>query len=303
MLQGVLSILKFIFLLLKWPLIAFGCVILVYLASLVFWYFWEYAHGKRIKRGHVKRLKKRSALTRLFVDVPRQYIRDLFNREADFFEPQGLVIFTGHQGSGKTSALIQYATDLLDTYPEAKCLSNTEYKYQTESLRHWKQLIDYKNGHKGIVVVMDELQNWFSSNQSRNFPPEMLTVITQNRKNRRIILGTAQNFYLLAKAIRSQCTEIRECCTLAGVLTIVIKREPVIDNEGECKDMKYRGMYFFVHSPRLRDSYDTYAVIDNLAKSGFHDNPFLHDDSVKLAVGESAVFDSSRGREAGKKAR
>lgn len=75
-------------------------------------------------------------------------------------------------------------------------------------------LMSYKNGIQGVIVSIDELQNWFSSNDSKNFPPEMLEVITQNRKNRRIILGTSQNFYLLAKAIRSQATEVRRCSTL-----------------------------------------------------------------------------------------
>ena len=119
---------------------------------------------------------------------------------------------------------------------------------------------------------MDELQNWFGSNQSRNFPPEMLSVITQNRKNRRVILGTAQNFYLLAKAIRSQCTEIRQCTTFCGVLTVVVRREPICDESGDVKELKFRGMYFFVHSDRLRKSYDTWSIVNSLSKSGFKED-------------------------------
>ena len=86
--------------------------------------------------------------------------------------------------------------------------------------------------------IMDELQNWFSSNDSKNFPPEMLGVITQNRKNRRIILGTSQNFYLLAKAIRSQATEVRRCSTFLGCLTIVRRAEPILDSEGNVAEWK-----------------------------------------------------------------
>jgi hypothetical protein len=100
----------------------------------------------------------------------------------------------------------------------------------------------------------------------------MLSVITQNRKNRRVILGTAQNFYLLAKPIRSQCTEVRQCVTLGGVLTIVTRREPICDEAGDVKEMKFRGMYFFVHSDRLRNSYDTYSIVESLSSSGFKDN-------------------------------
>lgn len=287
MINAFITMLKILLDFIKWPLIAIFVFIGIFYLDCLFWYFWEYFHGRRVNRGSVQTILKRNALVKIFYDAPRQYVRDLYDMKPDFFKPQGLVIFTGMQGSGKTSALMQYATELKDTYPKAKCISNTKFKYQDAPLKHWMQLVNYKNEHKGVIVIMDELQNWFSSNQSRNFPPEMLSVITQNRKNRRVILGTAQNFYLLAKAIRSQCTEIRQCLTLAGVLTIVVKREPIVDNDGDVKEMKYRGMYFFVHSPRLRDSYDTYAVIENMAKSGFHDNPLIKDHekgSIDIAI-------------------
>lgn len=237
----------------------------------------EYKKGRRLHAGSVRRLPKKSMPERLFIDAPKQYIEDMFNRPADFFRPQGMIIFCGRQGMGKTTAVMREAMDMQYCYPKAKCISNTYYKYQNATLTHWRQLISYKNGYKGVIVIMDELQNWFSSNQSRNFPPDMLSVITQNRKNRRVILGTSQSFHLLAKAIRSQATEVRDCVTLAGVLTIVVRREPVIDSDGEVKKMKHLGMYFFVHDKKLRESYDTWRTIENLSKSGFHDNPFLEE--------------------------
>lgn len=284
MLDGFFAVLRVMWMFVKYPLyIAFG-IFIVFYADCMFWYILRFMHGERIDRGSVRPLKKRSAFKRIFYDAPRQYVQDLYDTKPDFFKPQGLIIFTGRQGSGKTSALMQYAIDLLDQYPLAKCISNTQFTFQTTKLKHWKQLITYKNAQKGVIVIMDELQNWFGSNQSRNFPPEMLSVITQNRKNRRVILGTAQNFYLLAKSIRSQCTEIRECKTFAGVLTVVVRREPICDESGDVKELKYRGMYFFVHNKRLRESYDTYAVVEALGKSGFHDNPFLKDEESEKVV-------------------
>lgn len=261
--------------LLKYPVFFVLAVFIIFFADCMVWYFIRYAKGDRVNKGSVRKPPNRNLFLKVFVDAPRQYVDDLYNRKPDFFLPQGLVIFTGRQGNGKTISLMQYAMELLDTYPKARCISNTQFTLQDEQLKHWTQLINYKNGHMGVIVIIDELQNWFSSNSSRNFPPDMLSVITQNRKNRRVILGTAQNFYLLAKPIRSQCTEIRECLTLAGVLTIVVRREPVVDNDGEVKQLKYRGMYCFAHDRRLRDSYDTYSVIENLAKSGFYQNPAL----------------------------
>lgn len=286
MLQTTLSIIKVLLALFKWPMIILICAIGVFMLDVMVWYVFFYFHGQRINRGSVRHLRKRNLLLRIFYDAPRQYTQDLFDMEPDFFEPQGLIIFTGTQGSGKTSALMQQAIDYKDSYPECKCISNTSFVYQDDALKHWYELVTYKNGHKGVVVIMDELQNWFSSNASRNFPPEMLSVITQNRKNRRVILGTAQNFYLLAKPIRGQTSEIRECHTLAGVLTIVVRRQPIIDDSGDVKELKYRGVYFFAHTPRLRESYDTYAVIENLSAEGFHDNPFLKEKNLIFPGGK-----------------
>lgn len=233
--------------------------------------------GKRFKKGTRRYRKKRSFLRRILIDLPRQFTSDLFEKEPDFFRYQGLIIFEGRQGSGKTSSMIHFAREMQEEYPKAKCLSNLHYKKEDIELDHWNKLVDFKNGKYGVIAIMDELQNWFSSNQSREFPPEMLQTITQNRKNRRIILGTAQNFYLLAKPIRSQCTEVRRCSTLLGCLTIVRRLEPILDSEGNVAEWKKRGMYFYVHDKELRDSYDTYHVINSLRKSGFKEQQYQPD--------------------------
>ena len=170
--------------------------------------------GRRFIKGKHIKIKKHSIFRRLFIDLPKQFADDRFNLNPEFFRHQGLIIYEGRQGNGKTIAMIHDARDMQKEYPKAKCLSNLNYKGQDEELDDWRKLIDYKNGIQGIIAIMDETQNWFSSNQSKDFPPEMLQVITQNRKNRRVILGTAQNFYLLAKAIRSQTIEVRRCATI-----------------------------------------------------------------------------------------
>ena len=165
--------------------------------------------------------------------------------------------------------MVHEAMQLQEEFPLAKCTSNLAYTQEDMPLKDWRMLINFKNGIKGVIVLMDELQNWFSSNDSKNFPPEMLQVITQNRKNRRVILGTAQNFYLLSKAIRTQTTEVRRCITLLGCITIVRRFEPILDAQGDVLEWKNRGMYFFVHDKKLRESYDTYKVIERLQKVGF----------------------------------
>ena len=233
----------------------------------------SFLKGNRIQKGTSKQyVKKRNILQKLFIDFPKRFVADIFERDPDFFPYQGLIIFEGRQGNGKTISAIQCARQMQKEYLKAKCITNLNYLYQDDELEHWEKLIDYKNGIYGVIAVLDETQNWFSSNQSKNFPPEMLQVITQNRKNRRVILGTAQNFYLLAKAIRSQTTEVRRCTTFFGCLTWVRKFEPILDSEGNVQEFKRRGSYFYVHDKELRESYDTYHVIESLKASGFKDN-------------------------------
>lgn len=272
-LSSFFSVLKPILGLLKTPII----ILLIVILSFMFLIIWNIGigllKGKRFQKGESRQIvKSRNLFQKLFIDLPKRISDDMFERDPDFFPYQGLIIFEGRQGNGKTISAVQFARQMQKQYLKAKCITNLNYSYEDDSLNHWSKLIDYKNGIFGVIAVLDETQNWFSSNQSKNFPPEMLQVITQNRKNRRVILGTAQNFYLLAKAIRSQTTEIRRCATFFGCLTIVRKFEPILDSEGNVAEFKKRGFYFFVHDKELRECYDTYHVIESLKESGFKDN-------------------------------
>ena len=226
-----ISIFKVFFNMLKYPIIAILIAIGVFYLLIFVNIFIEYLHGKRMDKGSHRVIKKKSFIRRIFIDLPHRIALDKYNKKADFFKYQGMIIYEGRQGEGKTIAMIHDAMQMQEEYPKAKCLSNLQYKKQDDTLDDWHKLVDYKNGIYGVIAILDETQNWFGSNQSRDFPPEMLEVITQNRKNRRVILGTAQNFYLLAKAIRSQATEVRRCSTFFGALTIVRRFYPVLDSE------------------------------------------------------------------------
>lgn len=263
------SIIKMIVQLLKYPFYALIILIAIFSFLISVNIVIGLAQGKRFKKGQHNIVKKKSFLRRIFIDFPKRFTDDLFDKDPEFFKYQGLIIFEGRQGSGKTMSMVEFIKRMQEEYPLAKTTTNFGLKSQNKELKDWRMLIDYKNDKQGVIVGMDELQNWFSSNDSKNFPPEMLGIVTQNRKNRRIILGTSQNFYLLAKAIRSQATEVRRCSTFFGCLTVVKRVEPILDSEGNVQEWKNRGMYFFVHNKELRNAYDTYRVIENLRKSGF----------------------------------
>ena len=277
MLKGLFDVFLAFFSWLKYPIILIAIIISLFYFLIFINIIIGFIQGKRFKKAEsFRRTKKKSFLRKLFLDLPKRISDDMFKKNPDMFIYKGMIIFEGSQGNGKTISAIQCAREMQRQYLKSKCITNLNYKYQNDDLQHWSQLVDYINGIYGVIVVIDETQNWFSSTQSKNFPPEMLEVVTQNRKNRRVILGTAQNFYMLAKSIRSQTTELRRCSTLFGCLTIVRRFIPILDSDGNVKEFKKRGWYFYVHDDDLRNSYDTYHVIHSLANSGFQDKDYIN---------------------------
>lgn len=266
-----LTILETFFTLLKLPLMIFGGMLLLLGLCCLIYGVRAYRSGARLKKGEHIRVPKPPLWKNLLYYLPKQMVADYFARDPEFFRYQGCIVFTGRQGYGKTIAMAEQALRWRKEYPKAKCITNFALRDESAKLNDWRLLVGYKNGIQGVVACIDEMQNWFSSNQSKNFPPEMLEVITQNRKNRRVIMGTAQSFNRLAKPIREQATEVRKCYTFFGCLTFVHRVYPELDSNGDVDSWKHRGWYYFVHNAELRESYDTWKVIESLKESGFQE--------------------------------
>lgn len=266
-----LTILETFFTLLKLPLMIFGGMLLLLGLCCLIYGVRAYHSGARLKKGEHIRVTKPPLWKNLLYYLPKQMVADYFAHDPEFFRYQGCIVFTGRQGYGKTIAMAEQALRWRKEYPKAKCITNFALRDESAKLNDWRLLVGYKNGIQGVIACIDEMQNWFSSNQSKNFPPEMLEVITQNRKNRRVIMGTAQSFNRLAKPIREQATEVRKCYTFFGCLTFVHRVYPELDSNGDVDSWKHRGWYYFVHNAELRESYDTWKVIESLKESGFQE--------------------------------
>lgn len=252
---------------LKIPLFLLACVLaFIFFVFIIECFVLRKKGVKRQKNTSYTLQKKRGFFKRVFLDLPIQLAKDFIRADLDRFKYKGIVVFTGRQGNGKSIAMTHFIRKMQLEYAQAKVITNYGFEYENDILLHWKQLVDYNNGKYGVIVGMDEMQNWLGAFLSRNFPSEMLGVATQNRKNSRIICGTSQSFHLLAKTIRSQCTEVRECRTFLGCLTLVRRREPVLDSTGEVIKYNNLGYYFFVQNDELRGMYDTYKVISSLGE-------------------------------------
>ncbi|MBQ8237034.1 MAG: hypothetical protein IJZ39_02645 [Oscillospiraceae bacterium] len=260
-----------------------GMMALFTLLCLAWMAYFRYIKKMELPAFGQVRQKRPGLLRQLFYDVPRRYVMDRFEREPGFFGVQGIHMFTGEQGSGKTIAAVEMMLRLQKQYPAAKLITNFDVSTQDDALVHWSQLLTYTNGHQGVIVGIDEIQNWFMSGKNQ-LPVEMLEVATQNRKNRRILCCTAQVFTRVNKGLREQVNLIYQPHTFLGCFTVVLIRKPKFDSEGNVIELKHKGMYCFTHTPELRAAYDTYKVIHTLAKEGFKEPPAQQITNVYVAA-------------------
>lgn len=245
-------------------------LLLPFILPMLFYYAYYYSKGYRIPKGTYHYVGYGSKAKRLFVDFPRRFVLDKLTADPDHFREYGVHIIAGEQGAGKSIALTHMLLRFQKMYPKLIVKSNYGYVNETCPIRHWKDIVDSTNGIYGEIDVLDEIQNWFNSNESKNFPPEMLSEVSQQRKQTKIIIGTSQVFGRISKPIREQVTFLYKPFTIFGCLTVVRKYKPKVKSEdGSLDELKLRGMYFFVHDDVIRGSFDTYKKIKKYTSTGF----------------------------------
>lgn len=267
------SVCKIIISLLKYVIYAFLAVLIPILFMCLVFFLWHIIKGdklpRRRKRIHLHYAKRSNLLKVFFWDFPKRLVSDFFSRDPDHFDTYGVHVFCGEQGSGKSIALVHFIKMIKERNPMCRISSNISLDFQDGVITDWKNILQHNNGELGQVIVLDEIQNWFSSNESKDFPPEMLTEITQQRKQRKIVVGTSQVFTRISKPIREQITLLYKPMTIAGCLTIVRVYKVRLKDDGTVDKMRFMRWYCFVHDDELRNSYDTFEKVERISLNGF----------------------------------
>lgn len=185
----------------------------------------------------------------------------------DWFLPDGIIVFTGSQGQGKTLSAVRYIDRLMACYPKAKLCSNVFIKGYEDRFIFFdcvKRLKDVENGEYGVIYFIDEIQLLFNSLESRQMDLNLFTTICQQRKKRKHIVGTSQVFNRISKGFREQFKYAVMCNKVFGFLQwnkIVRGEDCQVDEDGSVHTERVHHSFFF-HSPALYEKYDTYAAID-----------------------------------------
>jgi hypothetical protein len=228
--------------------------------------------------------------TRPYIESLRDDIAS--RRDRDFFWPTGTQVYCGRQGSGKTISCVKHLLDLKERYPKAIVVSNIllsnlkplefhtkqglESILSSEHFKPTKHYILFKsmeelsialttvnNGFLGVIYIIDEIHTYFNALESKNIPMYVFTEISQQRKQRKLIIGTSQLFLRMAKPLREQCDNLIVCNTIAGIFTYT----KVYDGMTLTQDYdgglvgKQKKIGWFFHNRKIRNSFDTYQKV------------------------------------------
>lgn len=190
------------------------------------------------------------------------------------FNEYGLTLYVGDQGSGKSMAMTEYLERMRVLYPKVIIVTNYGYLHENQEFTDWNDFFEIRNGADGVIFALDEIQNEFNSKAWKNFPEELLSEITQQRKQKVKIVATAQVYEDVAVQLRRQTLYVAECATYAERWTVVrCYRRKLYERalklaEGTAKVQKVYKLSF-VQNDVLRNLYDTEKKIRRLARTRF----------------------------------
>lgn len=220
-----------------------------------------------IKKSEIPILK----FITMLLDLIRWKIYDLLMLliNGRTFNLYGVTCYCGRQGSGKTIGVVEELERIKKIYPDCLICTNINYLKQDLPLTSWLQLLYLRNGNKGVVFVIDEVQN--NGLDWSKFPETLLQVITMQRKQKIKIYLTSQVYKNVVIQLRRQCFEVVECKTFLGRWTRhkcydAEEYNNIVDIATPEKRMKLhkKWKYSFIQSNYLRNLYDTNQIVDTL---------------------------------------
>lgn len=252
--------------------------------------------------------KEEMSLKNMFKVI--KYRRDFKKANPEYFVPDGLVVFIGPQGSGKTLSAVNYTQKILKCYPKCKLVTNLYLReFPTVTFEQYvnenvivKSLVDdwtqkgvsldiqkqelfkmyrkenrvfpffnnddlqvYRNGQYGVIFLIDEIQLYLNSLASKNVNMDVMTTISQQRKQRIHIVSTSQCFGRIAKPLREQFSNVMLCKNYFNMFqkNMLIDRDSLESDSSSDTNLtgEVKKTFWWVHSPDMYKRYDTYTVV------------------------------------------
>lgn len=202
-----------------------------------------------------------------------EYKHKFRKEHPEYFPLDGITVFCGPQGSGKTLSMVQFAYNLAKAFPKLVICTNV-YLHDFPNpdrivpFLDDSTLSDVNNGYAGVLFLIDEIHVLYNSLESKNIDPSVMSQICQQRKQRKMIVGTSQVFGRIAKPFREQFRWAICCRCAFGFLqlnTIVDGERSVSMADGSVNAVTV-GRSFWFHTPCNYQLYDTYAQVHKVER-------------------------------------
>ncbi len=238
-----------------------------------------------------------------------KFKHDFKKKHPFYFDPEGLLIFCGPQGSGKTLSLVNYVTQVLNYYNYCIMVSNIEFtnfpfthKYflkddvlylqdiktletfeylsfirERKNLQNSERIVIeydgisslkyFENDFEGVLYSIDEIQLEWNSLESKNISIEEMIEFSQQRKQRKHIVGTSQVYGRIAKPLREQIKNVVLCKCLLGCIqwNNLIDGFSTVEKDGQLETESV-ARFFWFHTAELYNSYNTYTKMKRYKK-------------------------------------
>lgn len=185
----------------------------------------------------------------------------------------GIQSYYGLPGQGKTYAMSRELRQLRKRYGD-KIYICTNYFYDDQDFPFtgWQQLLQPYD--RPLVVAWDEVQNEFNSRDFKNFPIQLLTMLTQVRKGNGVrILTTSQRYHFVDKNFRSLADTVVDCHTIMGCFGVCHYYDPMdydeLTNTSQVQQkmrIRPKKTLCYVQNDDIRGCYDSFAMLQS-AKS------------------------------------
>lgn len=178
----------------------------------------------------------------------------------------------------KSGRLINESTIMLDSLYH-------DFEPITIEYQGLDMLKSVNNGKLGVIFLIDEIHLELNSLESKNIDIDVMVEISQQRKQKKHIVGTSQIFMRMAKPLREQIYDIIICKNYFQCLQLNkwIVGESATEKNGKLQaDIKGRFMWF--HKLDYYNEYNTYAKMRRYNKEwqGRKRVDNIYDNEVRL---------------------
>lgn len=210
----------------------------------------------------------------------------------------GVYQFVALPGEGKTISMVAHMERARKMYPDIVIGTNFHYKYQQFGIEHWLDIVKIakfarSHGRKCIIAV-DEIHTTFDSSDWRSFPPELLALLSFNRKFSLQFLCSAQIYERIPKKIRDIANYTVICKNVWGMDRLFKSYYFTKSDYDERFDGKRKSAEFirdFVADDELYSLYDTLEQVDRMTEDAKKEKD-NREQALELLFGNSPDADA-----------